>query len=89
MSQHVIAPEQFLTQEVFRQDDFLAALERHDFTRYQDAQVLIRGCTSTIIPPWALMSITAKLVPIAKTIRFGNEHDHVVIYRNSDNQPAK
>jgi len=54
-----------------------------DWSRYEFKSVLVKGCNTAIIPPWALMAITARLIPQAKSIRFGNEHDNVVVFRRS------
>jgi hypothetical protein len=89
MTHRIIELEQFLVRGVFRQDDFLSGLEQHDFDQYTDTHVLVRGCDSAIIPPWAFMVLTARLVPLARTVRFGNEHDNVVIFRNSPQQSPK
>ena len=66
----------------FTEDFFFEKVSAIDWTAYQDKKVLIRGCTSSVTPPWAYMVITGKLTNIAKSIRFGNEHDHIVVYRN-------
>lgn len=77
----IVDPEAFQKDGMFRQDDFLSALERHDWTAYADKRVLVRGCGSNPIPPWAYMAIAARLTEIAGSVRYGNEHDHVVIWR--------
>ncbi len=71
-----------LDEGIFKEDAFVQATDQQDWSIYLDKKVLIRGCASSIIPPWAYMLLTAKLISIAKSIRFGNEHDHIVIYRN-------
>ena len=75
MLQAVINPEDFTADGVVRQDAFLEAIERHDWSSYAGKNILVRGCGSAVIPPWAYMIIMAKLVPYSRTIRFGNEHD--------------
>ena len=78
----ILDPNDMLDNGIFKEDTFLELVDKFDFSPYQDKKVLIRGCTSSIIPPWAYMVLTGKLTTIAKSIRFGNEHDHIVIYRN-------
>jgi hypothetical protein len=77
----VIDPLDFLSGGMFRQDDFLANIDRHDWDRYRDKRVLVRGCGDVPVPPWAYMVITARLAGIAGSVRYGNEHDHVVVAR--------
>lgn len=78
----VITPDDFLEQGIFREDAFLKKAAEFDWSRFESKMVLVRGC-STIAPPWIYMLITARLQPYAKTIRYGNEHDNVVVYRRS------
>jgi hypothetical protein len=85
----VIDITRFLDREVFRQEDFLDRLAAHDFSQYQASHVLLSGCNSTIIPPWAFMALTARLVPVANSIRFGNDHDNIVIFRKTSHDTAK
>ena len=82
MNFSILDIKDLLNDGIFKEDAFVQATESLDWSLYQDKKVLIRGCSSSIIPPWAYMLLTAKLTPIAKSIRFGNEHDHIVIYRN-------
>jgi hypothetical protein len=77
----IVDPQTFLKDGMFRQDDFLSALSDHDWSAYAGMKVLVRGCGSEPIPPWAYMAIAARLTGIADSIRYGNEHDHVVIWR--------
>ena len=77
----IIDPAQFLPSEMFRQEDFLNGVSEFDWNQMADAKVLVRGCGDVLTPPWAYMTIAAQLVGIAKSVRYGNEHDNVVIYR--------
>lgn len=77
----IIDPQEFLSGGMFRQDDFLAGVSGHDWNQYRNTRVLVRGCGDMPIPPWAYMAITARLTGIARSVRYGNEHDNVVVYR--------
>ncbi len=74
--------QDLLEEGIFKEDAFLTQVEKIDWIRYTDKKVLIRGCSSSIIPPWAYMILTGKLAVIAQSIRFGNEHDHILVHRN-------
>lgn len=78
-----LEPARFLKSEMFRQDDFLAGVADYDWERHRDQMILVRGCGDTLTPPWAYMVIASRLVGIARSVRYGNEHDNVVIYRKS------
>ena len=82
MAYEIIDPSDLLTEGAFFEDGFLENVNQYDWDRFKDRPVLVRGCGSTLIPPWAYMLITSRLVGIAKSIRFGNEHDNVVVFRN-------
>ena len=84
MAYSTIDPEHFLSDGIFLEANFLEKAEKFDWEQYRGKQVLVRGCNSAIIPPWAFMFISGKLAHLAKTIRFGNEHDNIVVYRASD-----
>lgn len=77
----VIDAQDFTSGGMFRQDEFLAAINAFDWTQYQDKRILVRGCGDIPTPPWAYMAIAARLTSIAGSVRYGNEHDNVVIYR--------
>ena len=79
----VVEPAQFLRAPMFRQDEFIDNLKAHDREQYRTHKVLVRGCGDVVTPPWAYMAITARLVGIAGSVRYGNEHDNVVVYRQS------
>ena len=81
MSFTVIDPAQFIPDGMFRQEEFLDALRKHDWGQYRGAKTLVRGCGDIVTPPWAFMAITGYLAGVAKSIRYGNEHDNVVVFR--------
>ena len=81
MTFSVIEIDPFLDDGMFREDSFLASVDSLDWSQYADRKVLVRGCDSAVVPPWAYMVITARLVGVAQSVRFGNEHDHVVVHR--------
>jgi len=81
----VLDPAVFTVDGVFRQDDFFARVDANDWAQYRGALVLVRGCGEALTPPWAYMVLTGRLAGVAKSVRYGNEHDNVVVYRNVPN----
>lgn len=77
-------PDQFTEQGIFAEDTFLALIDQQDWSQFTDKKVLVRGCGSALIPPWAYMVITSRLMPFARSVRYGNEHDNLVIYRKQE-----
>lgn len=80
----VVDPEDFTTDGILLQDAFLEKADQYDWSKFQGKKVLVRGCSSTIIPPWVYMYITSRLCGVAKSVRFGNEHDNIVIHRATE-----
>jgi hypothetical protein len=86
MAFEIIDPTEFCTNGVIREDDFLHRADAYDWERFRGARVLIRGCASIVIPPWVYMIITGRLAGVAGSVRFGNEHDHIVVCRSPQKQ---
>ena len=82
MAYEIVDPSDLLTDGAFLEDGFIEKAGRYNWEHFRNRQVLVRGCASTLIPPWAYMLITSRLVGIARSIRFGNEHDNIVVFRN-------
>ncbi len=78
----------FVTGDMLIESEFLTKTEDHDWGQYQDEMVLIRGCSDIIIHTWAYMTVAARLAGVAKTIRYGNEHSNLTIYRHAKAQPS-
>ena len=83
MAFDIVDPTDFLDNGLFLEQKFLAKADEHDWAGYRDKKVLVRGCQSAIVPPWAYMLITGRLAPFARSVRFGNEHDNMVVFRKA------
>ncbi len=81
MTYNIIDPIDFFEDGVFSEDGFLKKASEYDWAKFTGKKILVRGC-STVVPPWVYMYITSKLVSKAKTIRYGNEHDNIVVHRS-------
>ncbi|NCT09818.1 MAG: DUF2480 family protein [Flavobacteriia bacterium] len=57
---------------ILKEKDFRAAVEAHDWTQYQDNFVAVTCTSDAIIPSWALMLVTSKLVPFVKKVVIGD-----------------
>lgn len=79
----IVDIKSFVDGDILVEGEFLEKLKAHDWCQYQDKMVLIRGCSDIIIPTWAYMAVTARLVEFAKNIRYGNEHSNLVVYRRA------
>ncbi len=85
MALTIIDPQEILEGKPFTEDFFLSAIDNYDWDKFDTKNVLVRGCGSIVIPPWAFMIITARLTQVAKSVRYGNEHDNIIVYRSPRN----
>jgi len=57
---------------ILKEKDYRAALQTHDWTIYQDKEVILTCSVDAIIPVWAYMLATVYLQPYAKQIVMGS-----------------
>lgn len=67
-------------------DHYLEAAYRQiianvDVSIYQDARIVVKGCSDKAVPASAYLDITARLLPIAKSIFYGEPCSTVPIYK--------
>lgn len=70
----------FLEGGIISESAFFEKVDKFDWEQYRNQRVLVKGCGTTIIPPWAFMTVAAKLAGVAKKVRYGNEHSSVPIF---------
>jgi hypothetical protein len=70
----------FLDDGVIAEAAFLDRVSRFDWESLRNKTVLVKGCGTAIIPPWAFMIVTARLTEVARRILYGNEHSSLPIY---------
>ena len=70
----------FMKDGLVMESAFYEKVERFDWEQYRNQRVMIKGCGTVVIPPWAFMVVTAQLANIAKSIRYGNEHSSVPVF---------
>ncbi|RLD29879.1 MAG: hypothetical protein DRI75_01855 [Bacteroidetes bacterium] len=54
-----------------------------DVSEYKDKPVIIKGCTNKPVPKNAYILLTSKLMPVAKSIMFGEACSSVPLYKKS------
>ena len=75
--------DDFLSDDVIKEDEFRNKVSKVDWKKYLDKKVLIKGCTKSPVPIWSYLIITAELSSYAKTIFFGEPCSLVKIYSNN------
>jgi hypothetical protein len=63
---------------------FLEAISKVDIENYRDQRVVVKGCSKVDVPASAYFEITAKLVPVVKSIMFGEACSTVPVFKNMD-----
>lgn len=58
------------------------AIDQIDLSDYNDQRVIIKGCSEEDIPTAAYLYITEKLLPVTKSIMYGEACSNVPIYKS-------
>tara|TARA_B100001996_G_scaffold146589_1_gene111691 strand:+ start:151 stop:393 length:243 start_codon:yes stop_codon:yes gene_type:complete len=73
--------DDFLSDGILIEKKFRKNIDSIDWEKYKNHNVLIKGCSQAIIPTWAYLIITAKLVSHANNIYYGDNRSAIKIYR--------
>ncbi len=76
------------TSEDLKRDHYTRALESVDWSRHQDAIVVIKGCGSEAVPENAYLLATSKLRKVARKIMYGEPCSSVPIWRRTSAEKA-
>lgn len=60
---------------------FLKNIDAADLTQYTDQRVIVKGCGDTPIGEFAYTEITKRLLPIVKTLMYGEPCSTVPVYK--------
>lgn len=69
------------TIEAFRKHLFLKSLGQIDPRQYADQRVVVKGCGDTPIGEFAYLEITRILLPVARTIMYGEPCSTVPVFK--------
>lgn len=56
-------------------------LEKMDWSDFTDKRIVIKGCGDRPVPPGAYLEMTRRLVPVAKSVMYGEPCSTVPIYK--------
>lgn len=56
---------------ILKEKDFRDFLKTHDWTQYEDKNIVLTCSADAIIPTWAYMLLTSKMEPYANLVVFG------------------
>jgi hypothetical protein len=60
---------------------FSKSIDQIDLTPFKDARVLVKGCSEAAVPPSAYVMISQKLIPVVKSLMFGEACSNVPIFK--------
>ena len=75
--------DDFLADGIIKENDFRDKINLIDWTIYKDKRVMIKGCTSSPVPTWSYLIITAQLAGYAKEILYGESCSAVKIFKRT------
>jgi len=62
---------------------FQQSFDAHNWSQYQNAKVVIKGCSKVQVPPAAFARVTAILRPLVSSIMYGEPCSTVPVYKKS------
>ncbi|MFN5333795.1 MAG: DUF2480 family protein [Bacteroidota bacterium] len=77
----VAADLAFVNKDTWITQKTISSIEQIDVSPYQDKRVVIKGCGEEKIPEAAFVMITQKLLPVVKSIMYGEPCSTVPIYK--------
>ena len=60
---------------------YLEKIDKINFSNYQDKLVIVKGCSEKPVPDSAYIKIISKLLPIAKSIMYGEACSSVPLFK--------
>jgi len=69
------------TEQEFLKHLFLRNIEAADLSAYRDQRVIVKGCGETPIGEFAYMAISKRLLPMVKTLMYGEPCSTVPVYK--------
>jgi len=82
---------QFGTPDDLRRDEYFRLLADHDWSRYQDRNVVVKGCPSELVPTSAYVHAMTALQDVAGKVMYGEACSAVPVWRRrqAERGPAK
>lgn len=65
----------------------LRGIEQLDLSEYQDKRVVIKGCGDVSIPEQGYVAITARLLPVVRSLMYGEPCSTVPVYKKALQRP--
>ena len=80
----IIIIDDFIDNDMLIEKNFRKKIKEHDWLKYKNQNILIKGCSQYIIPTWAYLIIISKVLKLAKNIYYGDVKSPVMISKQTD-----
>jgi hypothetical protein len=67
--------------------ELLQAIDRIDVTEYTDKRIVIKGCGDISIPEQGYVAVTAKLLPVVRSLMYGEPCSTVPVFKKPVQRP--
>ena len=67
---------------ILKEKDFRELLKSFDWSIYSEKGIVLFCSTDAILPAWTFALVASYLIPFAKQIIHGNEHDYLLLHYN-------
>ena len=74
------------TKKSLIEEEYRSRLNNLDYSQYQDLPIVIKGCSQKPVPESAYVDLTTRLIPVAKSIMYGEACSTVPIFKKPKNQ---
>ena len=79
----ILLLDDFLDNGIIREKTFRKKVDKLDLNKYAGKKVIIKGCTSVVVPTWAYLILTAEIAQVADKIYYGEPRYAVKIYNRT------
>jgi len=68
-------------QDQYLRHHYQSLIAAQDYTQYEGAKIVIKGCSHKPVPPAAYMALTAALQPYAQSVKYGEPCSTVPVFK--------
>ena len=72
--------DDFLDNGIIREKSFRHQVNNLNLNKFDGQKVIIKGCSSVVVPTWAYLIITAEIAQVADKIYYGEPRYAVKIF---------
>ena len=72
--------DDFLDDGIIREKSFRKQVKNLNLHKFDGEKVIIKGCSSVVVPTWAYLIITAEIAQVADKIYYGEPRYAVKIF---------